>query len=192
MAQNYSRSNRSGNRRKSNEARVPAWVWLFTGCVVGAFIMFLMRLSELDPVQKVAESRQSKPSPKTSKTEQKPSQPKFDFYELLKETRVSIPDISPDETDAASAHKPSEPDFEYIVQVASFKNEQDAEQLKVELLLLNLDARIEQARIKQGETWNRVLVGPFDSRSLLAKARSTLVANHHQALVLKRPKTAIN
>ncbi|WP_019603501.1 SPOR domain-containing protein [Teredinibacter turnerae] len=191
MAQDYSRTRRSSNRRKSNEPRVPAWVWLFTGCVLGAFIMFLMRLSQLDPVQRIADSKTtSSSSAKVAKKESKPTQPKFDFYEVLKETRVSIPELTDKDNTVSSDEPPAQTDtYEYILQVASFKNVDDAEELRVQLLLLNLDARVERAEVRKGDTWNRVLVGPFESRSLLAKARSTLVSNHHEALVLKRMKT---
>jgi len=185
MAQNYNRKNRSTANRKSAEPRVPAWVWLFTGCVLGAFIMFLMRLSELDPVRRVNDPKSPPSSTQTkAKETTKPAEPRFDFYDLLKETQVSVPKFSQTKEQQQQAIEAQAQ--EYILQVASFKHRADAEQLKVELILLNLDAEIEQAKIRNGETWNRVLVGPFSSRSQLAKARSTLVSNHHEALVLKR------
>jgi Cell division protein len=91
------------------------------------------------------------------------------------------------EEEPSSSKSPEQsPAEEYILQVASFKNADDAEQLKVELILLNLEAQIEKARIRNGETWHRVLVGPFLSRSQRETARATLVANRYEALVLKR------
>lgn len=177
MPSEYTR--RSNASRRSNEPRVPAWVWLFTGTVLGAFIMFLVRLSEINP------STEVKHENKTVKTEEKPKQsPRFDFYDLLKETQVSVPEATKEErkTAAEEAALPTE----YILQVASFKASEDAERLRAELILLNLDATTEQAKIRNGETWHRVLVGPFTSRSKLSKARNTLLSNNHEALVLKR------
>lgn len=173
----------TNSRHRKSESRVPAWVWLFTGCVLGAFIMFLVRLSELpshpdaDPV---TSTQQKKPTPdKQTKT------PRFDFYDILKDAKVNAPE-QPPLKDSANKVNPNNEPQEYILQVASFKNADDAEQLKVQLLLLNLEAQVEQARIRNGETWHRVLVGPFASRSKREKARSTLVANRYDALVLKR------
>jgi len=189
MPQTYHRKSRSNARRKSTEPRVPAWVWLFTGCVLGAFIMFLMRLSELDPVQRVAEksteaeaqpSSTQKPAKKTTS-----EKPRFDFYEILRDTKVTVPDFK--ELKKNERDKPPAQPQEYILQVASFKNAADAEQLKVELILLNMQASIETVRIRNGETWHRVLVGPFSSRSLMDRARATLVENRYESLVLKRP-----
>lgn len=180
MASNYSRKKNGQASRASIETRVPAWVWLFTGTVLGAFIMFLVRLSETDPRQPVpvAQTPVSEPAGK--------QQPRFDFYDLLKETKVEIPDtIAPNPEIVPEA---ASPEVEYILQVASFRGESEAEQLRAELILLNLDAQVEQAKIRNGETWHRVLVGPFVSRSRLAKARSTLISHNHEALVLKRAR----
>lgn len=119
----------------------------------------------------------------TAKTE--PETPRFDFYHMLKENEVPVPEVEGTGTQAAA-----EPPKSYILQVASFRKSEDAEQLKVELILLNLEARAESVTVRNGEQWHRVLVGPFDSRSKLSKARSTLISNGHQALVMEhKPKT---
>lgn len=170
---------RAATRHKPKSS-VPGWVWLFTGTILGAFIMFLVRLSEMpsDP----ATAGSAKQSAAVSKPEEK-EEPRFDFYHLLKENKVPVPEVEPNSRPASAT--PAEPE-QYVLQVASFKASDDAEQLRAELILLNLDAHIETAKVRNGETWHRVLVGPFDSRSQLAKARSILVSNRLEALVLKR------
>ncbi|MFL0804991.1 MAG: SPOR domain-containing protein [Agarilytica sp.] len=171
------RHSHSQASRTKESARIPAWVWLFTGAILGAFVMFLLHLSEVSPQD-------------TSYKDQKPIQqiekqkPRFDFYELLKES--DIPILTESESDANEQPTQSGPEVEYLLQVASFKSKEDAEQLRAQLLLLNLTAYTENAKIRNGETWHRVLVGPFKSKSKLSKARSTLLSNHHEALVLKR------
>ncbi len=162
--------------RNSNQHGIPAWVWLFTGAILGAFVMFLLHLSEVSPRD-------------TGNDTQKPEQaekqkPRFDFYELLKES--DIPILTESEPNTNEQPLQSGPEVEYLLQVASFKSKEDAEQLRAQLLLLNLTAYTENAKIRNGETWHRVLVGPFKSKSKLSKARSTLLSNHHEALVLKR------
>ncbi len=167
---------RSQASRKQEPARIPAWVWLFTGAILGAFIMFLLHLSEVSPRDTSIESQ------KPGQTEKQ--KPRFDFYELLKES--DIPILTESEPDTNEQPQQNGPEVEYLLQVASFKSEDDAEQLRAQLLLLNLSAYTENAKIRNGETWHRVLVGPFRSKSKLSKARSTLLSNHHEALVLKR------
>ncbi len=170
------RHSHSQASKTKEPARIPAWVWLFTGAILGAFVMFLLHLSEVSPRDSGNETQ------KADQTEKQ--KPRFDFYELLKES--DIPILTESESGANEQSQQNGPEVEYLLQVASFKSKEDAEQLRAQLLLLNLAAYTENAKIRNGETWHRVLVGPFKSKSKLSKARSTLLSNRHEALVLKR------
>lgn len=178
MSKDFAKRDRSrAATRPKPQSKVPGWVWLFTGTVLGAFIMFLVRLSEMPTSDQPEETS----TPATASQEQKQKeQPRFDFYTILKESKVPVPVIEPSPT------APPSPEEEYVLQVASFKKVGDAEQLRAELILMNLEATVETAKVRNGEVWHRVLVGPFGSRSNLAKARSILVSNDLEALVLKR------
>jgi len=183
-----SRSSSRHHASKVNEqARVPAWVWLFTGAILGAFIMFLMRLSEISPQEVQNTATTSSADQREADTEKSAQKPRFDFYELLKESKVKI-QADPDKQERTDA-KPSAPQ-EFLLQVASFKSIDDAERLRAQLILLNLDAYTEHAKIRNGQTWHRVIVGPFTSKSKLSKARNTLLSNKYEALVLKRRPAA--
>ena len=172
----------ANNKRPAPKSQVPGWVWLFTGTVLGAFIMFLAYLSGITPSQPgittppVAEKAQPKAEvPK----------PRFDFYQLLKETEVVVKDVpvhTPQEKAAAEAQ-------EFVLQVGSFKKSGDADRLRAELILMNLDAQVETVTVRNGETWHRVLVGPYQSQSKVAKARSTLVSNDIKPLLMKRKRS---
>ena len=109
---------------------------------------------------------------------------KFDFYELLKDNEILIPDA---ETtfDSASAQSKN---FQYLLQVGSFKNLNDSENLKVQLLLMNLPASSESVKSKNGDTWHRVLVGPFANTSKMGSAKAKLAQNDIESLMLKRKK----
>ena len=76
--------------------------------------------------------------------------------------------------------------YSYLLQAGSFKYVKDAENLRVELLLLNLDAAIEAVTLGSGEVWQRVLVGPFSNMSKVAAARTKLAQNRIDSLLLKR------
>lgn len=164
------------NRNSHNGSNIPGWVWLFTGTVLGAFIMFLVHLSDA----------QDKPrtNAKNTNTLDDNESIQFDFYEILKNAKVDVGHSS-NTTSSSAKNKPDEK-MEYLLQVASFKSIKDAEQLRAELILLNLPATTEMANIRNGETWHRVIVGPYTSHSKLASARSTLVSNRYEALMLKR------
>lgn len=171
-------------RAKTNPPKnqVPGWVWLFTGTVLGAFIMFLAYLSGIagPPPEPTTASATQKPAPKSETPK-----PRFDFYQLLKETEVAVKD-PPIETD--SKNKAAD-EQEFILQVGSFKKSADADRLRAELILMNLEAQVETVTVRNGETWHRVLVGPYLSRSKVAAARSTLVSNDINPLLLKRKRS---
>src|SRR5690606_33428298 len=75
---------------------------------------------------------------------------------------------------------------EFILQVGSFRRDEEADRLRAQLLLLNLDAYTEKVTLNNDQVWHRVLVGPFNSQSRLSNARVTLVSNEYNALVLMR------
>ncbi|MEC8429713.1 MAG: SPOR domain-containing protein, partial [Pseudomonadota bacterium] len=77
---------------------------------------------------------------------------------------------------------------EYILQAGSFRKREDADRMRAELIMMNLDAYMETNTIRQGEVWHRVLTGPYDNRSKMAKARSILVSNDINPLLLTREK----
>lgn len=169
----------TSNKNTHNSSHIPGWVWLFIGTALGAFIMFLVQLS--DP----RESRQKSPTSKAPNPSDN-TDIQFDFYDILKNAKVDVGSSkSSTNTNTATSVKNDE-HTEYLLQVASFKSMQDAEQLRAELILLNLPAMTEIANIRNGEKWHRVIVGPYISHSKLAGARSKLISNKFEALVLKR------
>ena len=84
---------------------IPGWMWLAIGLTVGAFVVFLMKLEpgkgddvkrvkqEQQKASKIAEANKTPPSPTA------PVKPKYDFYTLLPESEVIVPqDAVPEET----------------------------------------------------------------------------------------------
>lgn len=195
MTRDFAKKKRPPQRRTKPKSQVPGWVWLFTGAVLGAFVMFLVYLKDLPPVEPAGDDNkavarllepESKPDSETSTPK-----PRFDFYKLLKESEVIVPATEPEREQLPSGQAQTSADTqEYILQVGSFRSSADADRLRAQLILLNLDARTEQVTLQNDQVWHRVLVGPFTNQSRLASARSTLVSNDYSALVLKRKKEA--
>lgn len=172
--------------KRTAKTPVPGWIWLVTGCLLGAFAMFLLHISKIPPGQ-------TNPAPaenprKAAKTET-PSQdddvvkPRYDFYRLLKENqpphspRTESITVAPAMTNDANAS--------FVLQVASYKTAEDAEATRAKLLLLGLTARIEKVTLRNTETWHRVLIGPVKSVAEADKVRAQLTDNKYDALVLK-------
>jgi len=113
------------------------------------------------------------------KIKESASTTKFDFYTLLPEREVIVPEQEGTPDEAASEQ------YQYILQAGSFKNSEDADRLRAQLILLGMTAKVDPVS-SNGSTWHRVQVGPFTSRSKLSKARSTLFDQNIDALLIKR------
>ncbi|MEW5249481.1 SPOR domain-containing protein [Microbulbifer sp. 2201CG32-9] len=185
-------SRRNASRR--SPAGKPPWVWFVLGNFVGGFAVFMIFVSGLEPAQPGAQPRQQ--------TDQQPQQTRFDFYTLLRDSEVSVPPPKTarparrlDGGSSSGAGNPApqpaqpvgvNPNYSYILQAASFRDAKEAEKLRARLTLANLDVKVETATDSRG-TWHRVLVGPYRSRSQMAKARQVLADHRLMPLVLKRP-----
>ncbi|WP_235015313.1 SPOR domain-containing protein [Oceanicoccus sp. KOV_DT_Chl] len=159
------------------QSQVPGWVWLFTGIVTGLFISFLAYLADITPTPA--------PGNVTAKVEEvkqeaKKLTTKFDFYTLLPEREVIVASED-DEAEFIEKQK----SLIYILQAGSFKKAADADRLRAKLILMGLDANVDEVANANGN-WHRVQVGPFTDRSKLAKARNTLISQGIDTLLLKR------
>ncbi len=171
---------------RQSPRRVPAWLLLGAGFAGGCFFSFLVYLSSVDskpaPVAAAAPAKE-KPAaaPATSAT-------KFDFFTLLPEREVIVPEEQSTSANASgsagSSAQPAEP-VHYILQAGSFRRAGDADRRRAELILLGMEAKVEAVEAN-GDTWHRVYVGPFNSSGKVSRARATLITQGIDTLLLKR------
>lgn len=114
--------------------------------------------------------------------EEESARPRFDFYTLLPEEELQL--ATPQ---AGSAGEHNEPSAyrQYILQAGSFRRPEDADRRKGELAFLGLESEIERSENDSG-VWYRVYIGPFESRSEMARARSLSAQADIDTLLLKR------
>ena len=112
---------------------------------------------------------------------------RFTFYELLPSQEVLVPSQADGKTRPGAAPPPAtaatqnpnapgavkaQPGTDtFIIQVASYKSEAEAERQKAALALIGVESRIEKVTIDNRDTYFRVRVGPVKDE---AKARDTL------------------
>ena len=107
--------------------------------------------------------------------------PRFVFDTVLPNEEVDLtPDIEPAELTTDGTHT-----ADYLLQVGSFRQEEDADRRRGELALLGLEAAVELTNGDNGR-WYRVYMGPFASRSEIARARSMAAQANMDTLLLKR------
>ncbi|MEM7208957.1 MAG: SPOR domain-containing protein [Pseudomonadota bacterium] len=193
------RQNRK-NSRNSN-AGIPQWMVFSAGILFGLALSFLIDdvfLSDKKDEKTADVSNQAQT--KQSDDGKNESMPRFEFYSILPELEVVIPDeftdtlkdVLPDieqtatesaqENDAAEA--PPASGETYFIQAGSFNKKEDAERMKVKLLLLGLDVDTKAVTV-EGKQYHRVRIGPLVDYGAFETARDRLKENNIQYIVLK-------
>lgn len=187
MATKGKRRGASANRRQDSR---PAWAFLAAGLLAGFFLGMLVPLSRVPPSPSAEVVAESPPPAATEAAAPKSSTTRFDFYTLLPEREVIVP-VS--ETSAPASPQPTdtparpEQRTRFVLQAGSFRRAEDADRRRAQVLLLGLDARIEGVNAN-GDRWHRVIVGPFDERGPLDRARATLISENIDTLVLSQKR----
>lgn len=190
MAKDYkNRAQRS--RKKTPQASVSAWKWLTVFILIALFVYFLVFLRSLagkDEAKQLAipvetPSQQSQAAAK-SKEAKKPPEPRFDFYTILPEKEVVVPDHEI-KTRTREEQVGKTKAVIYLLQAGSFRDYKEADKLKAQLALMGIESTIEKAQI--GDTiWNRIKIGPFKNLSRVNSIRAQLRANHIDVVVMEK------
>ena len=182
------------------DAAHPKLPWLKKGLVV-ALLMGLMAVlglllwekysvevkqpfmdqTAIPVIKAVTQEAKLKPEPKLktkvaikleTKVIEQTSASDFTYGTMLKQAEVT-PAYVP-----VYASTPKDPTKKtsHVLQVASFKSEVDARALQKRLINKKLtNVQVTQSKAKSGSIWYRVMVGPFQNRSMLNKAQDILV-----------------
>jgi cell division protein FtsN len=184
------------HRRKSGKKSKPArgWLWFVAGLLVGVagtlFAEFQQYFSAEGVVGAVREATRSdakkaSAASASSQAESKTKRPRFEFYTLLPEMEVAVPDDELTRADTGSGRRSEEADVTYVLQAGSFRKLAQADRLKAELALIGMPAQIQTVSIEGGAKWHRVRVGPFTNLQALNEARAELQRNGLKVMVLK-------
>lgn len=171
---------RNKKTREKSTASVSKLRLIATVIIVILFSLGLYKLNQLES-EKI--TRANKPATNSIITEEKslPSaEDDYTFYSRLKDFEVVVNKESTYESSRSANEK-----FIYLIQAGSFKTKAQAEMLRVELTLLGLEPNIDSSKNASGNMWHRVRLGPFTSRGSMTAARSTIISNNLEAMVLK-------
>lgn len=193
MAADY----KSRATRKQTKS-LPGYVWLLSGLAIGLFIAFIVYLDkqpentndfgsavqqELEKLKKQANKNTATKAPPSTKKEQK-----FNFYTILPELEVLIPEdeTRPPDSTAETADKTitNTVKKQYVLQVGSFQNLNDAEKLKANLAFLGMEANIQHVTVNK-QAWHRVRTGPYQEKKQLYKNQKLLKQNNIPAISME-------
>jgi cell division protein FtsN len=185
----------AARRKKPGRSRqgTPAWMWLLTGILIGLGLAYYLWSKGYIPQPQadssVAEESAAQGSPANAEEvapameEQKKS--RYDFFTVLPEMEVVVPEqeLMKKSQPQGSPAVPADSDS-YLLQVGSFREKSDAEQLKARLALLGITTRIQTVTVN-GATWHRVRVGPVSGARQAEAMRSQLAKHDIDSLVMK-------
>ncbi|MBT8063281.1 MAG: SPOR domain-containing protein [Gammaproteobacteria bacterium] len=165
------------------------WKWFLSGLVLGfasaALLYFKGYVPGRPGPQPVAagvqQAAELEPAAESGEIAAERAVRRYDFFTVLPEMEVVVPDqelsrdVSPDISGEAAR---------YLLQVGSFRNPDDAEQMKARLALLGNVAAVQVVTVN-GETWHRVRIGPVEGARRADEVRRSLQDNGIETLILR-------
>lgn len=188
MATRRRRNTRSRRGRQSQPT--PGWVWMLFGLAVGLAIAIAIHLKHRDAPtpatpQPAATVVDEPPSEVITPQPTEPAGRRFDFYELLPQFEVVVPETDgparPDRTPEAV-----ETPGRYVLQAGSFSRYEDADRMKASLALQGIESEIQRVQIDR-DTFHRVRIGPFDDLERLNRVRDRLREAQVEVLLIRMP-----
>lgn len=187
------RDYKSRTTSRKQKKTLPGYLWLLSGLAIGLFVAFIIYLDKQPEteknfgtavqheLEKIKQQNKKKETEKKNAPVEKKEQ-KFNFYTILPELEVLIPEkeTRPPETknttNTTTSGKQPSGTKQYILQVGSFQNLNDAEKLKANLALLGISADIQHVTVNK-QQWHRVRSGPYRNKNQLYKDQNLLNKN---------------
>ncbi len=206
MPKDYKRAPRQsgGSRPRRSGARQPSrLVWFTVGLASGVLGTIGVLWLEPSPEAVLTSIEQMRGSQQPEAPPEAKPRPRFDFYHLLPEMEVAVPEHVLDapapspapraqtSRPAPAAAAPSTPasgvpaSGAYVIQVGSFRRAEEADRLRASLALQGLEAHVQSVAIDGRDTWHRVRLGPFASVADVNAMRRRLKTLDLGAMVVK-------
>ena len=107
----------------------------------------------------------------------------WDFYEIFPKSVVPVV-----EEYTKTGAKVIVDNSRWILQAGSFKEAIDADERRATLILMGLDVSIQEVKV-DGASWQRIIVGPFDSVLERSRAQNKLAQAEIPSIPMKIPSS---
>ncbi len=180
----------SGTPMSSKPARsMPGWMWLVMGLVLGAGVAVGLYwkfgeawMPKAPPTPVIISKNNAEPTP----VEEPQGAERFDFYNLLPNLKMELPDVASPELSQPEQDIPAGNPTAFIIQAGSFKTLDQADQLKATLALGGVESKVQTVQVKPDETWYRIYIGPFNTKNeAMSMQRSLDQSMAQNSLILK-------
>jgi cell division protein FtsN len=109
---------------------------------------------------------------------------KYDFYEMLPNFEVVVPEKDKEVKRDLPATSHIERPGVYVLQAGSYRNEADADRVAAQLSKEGIEAKVQRVAV-DADVWHRVRIGPITKLDELNKLRKQLQAADVDALVIR-------
>ncbi|MCX7564251.1 SPOR domain-containing protein [Xanthomonadaceae bacterium XH05] len=182
---------RKSQARRGNQRRIPVWIWLLGGVLLGLGLSAVVLIADRDgrlpvprPNPSATAPRESEPAIAPAPTpEPEKAKPRYDFYTLLRERETHVTDKELAEKVKAESAQPStvttppqQARERYLLQAGAFRDMRDADAVKARIALAGMQARVEAADVN-GSAVYRVRLGPYATARDLEDAKRQLAEN---------------
>ncbi len=172
-------------RRPARRDELPGFAWMLFGLAIGLAVALAVYLADSPGAGSTAQAPQpasTTPAPAVAAPSvpayddndevAEPPEQRFDFYDLLPNFEVVIPEQEPDVTTDSEPRAVVEPGS-YILQAGSFTRYEDADRRRAQLALQGIESNIQRVAIDD-RTYHRVRIGPISDLDELNLLRSRL------------------
>lgn len=196
MSRDYKSPSRSNSRKKSSNLFLGLFIGYVLGLVsaIGVWMYIHQAPSPFIQNERTEASTKIKPSENGNialkemlildsnqgQTKDQNEKTRFEFYEMLPGNEEPVTEIELQE----AAEQPILKD-KYYLQVGSFKDTEDAENLKARIAMLGMEAYVQSADLSEKGMWHRVRVGPFTNIDTIKKTKSSLLQSGIKANLIK-------
>ncbi len=175
------RKSRSTSRKKQE---YPGWVYGLFGLAIGLSVAAAVWISDRRPAATAATAAREPASldsaldqngePTPAANEATRTKSRFDFYEMLPNFEVIVPEEDSSVAKDVEPKAVEQPGI-YVLQAGSFTTYADADRRRAELALQGISSAIQRVTIDD-KTYHRVRIGPIDDLDELNLLRSRLRA----------------
>ena len=170
----------------AERAKVGLWRWMLITTLIISFVVFLVYLGtnhkeaiptalEVTANKTLTENSVAIKEEKKPEVKQGPQPPQFDFYTILPEKEIEVPEYEI-KTRTREEHVGKAKEAHYILQVGSFKTITEAETLKTKLAGMGMESTIQKQKIGI-ISWYRVKMGPYTQMPSINTIRGRLRQN---------------
>ena len=179
-------------RKRRQDTSSSGLLWMLFGLAIGLSVAAAIYVNDRKPgadPQPVPQESVARPTPAPqpapSKAESAPEDPanRFDFYDMLPNFEVVIPE---EDLDARPDVRPTpvESPGVYVLQAGSFSSFTDADRMKAQLALLGIVSRIQKVTV-DANTYHRVRIGPVTTLEELNRLRAQLRDARVEVMVIR-------